>query len=117
MQELPILHKLCELYKIFYGYLKLFAKPDRHALGAKCEMYIISALELLLQAGYSGKEQKLLLLKQASVKLDCLKYFIRLACDLEIIDRKKYLILQNQMQDIGRQLGGWQRSEKENSRT
>lgn len=75
----------------------------------------MSALELLLQAGYAGKEQKIQLIRNASGKFDCLKYFIRICKDLEILDQKKYLILEIQMQEIGRMLGGWQRFLKENS--
>lgn len=36
-----------------------------------------------------------------------LRLFIRLAADTKIIDKKFYLILQEQIDEIGQMLGGW----------
>jgi len=112
MKELPILHKLTLIYKTFYLYLASFPQKDKYSLGNKCESYIISTLELLLTAEYASKDQKLQLIRQASVKFDMLKFFIRLAWELKILDQKKYILLEAELQEIGRQLGGWQRSLK-----
>lgn len=79
-------------------------------MGAKCEMYIIATLELLLEASCSHKNEKLNLIKKANIKFDALKLFIRLLKDLDIIDSKKYFELQKRIQEIGKMLGGWQRS-------
>ena len=113
--DLPIIAKLSHVYQIYYSYSQLFPKRDQHALGAKCEMYISLILELLLGASYAGYGEKILLMKQASVKLDALKFFLRLARQLDILDQKKYIALQTELQDIGKMLGGWLRSLKENS--
>lgn len=108
--DIPIIKKLYELYKTFYSYSVLFPKKDKYTLGVKCELHIISTLELLLEAGAVSRTEKLVLIKKANVKFDTLKLFIRLLKDLDIIDSKKYLGLQKQIQEIGQQLGGWQRS-------
>jgi len=108
--DIPIIKKLYELYKLFYSYSTLFPKKDKYTLGAKCEMYIITTLELLLKASCAYREEKLELIKKANTKFDTLKLFIRLLKDLNIIDSKKYLELQKQIQEIGKMLGGWQRS-------
>jgi hypothetical protein len=108
--DIPIIKKLYELYKLFYSYSALFPKKDKYTLGAKCEMYIIATLELSLEAGCAYRDEKLALIKKANAKFDALKLFIRLLKDLNIIDSKKYLKLQEQIQEIGKMLGGWQRS-------
>lgn len=108
--EIPIVRKMLDLYKLFYGYLALFPKKDKYALGSKCEMYIISTLELALAASSSSREEKLIFVKQASTKFDSLKVFLRLANELRILDNKKYLELQKHIQEIGRMLGGWQKT-------
>lgn len=107
---MPIIKNLYELYKIFYSYSVLFPKKDKYTLGAKCEMYIIAVLEILLEASCAYKEEKLELIKKANTKFDTLKLFVRLLKDLDIIDSKKYLELQKRIQEIGKMLGGWQRS-------
>jgi len=64
----------------------------------------------LLKAGYLSKQEKLPLIKNANNKFDTLKIFIRLLRELNIIDQKKYLILQTILQEIGRMFGGWIKS-------
>lgn len=108
--EIPIIRKLTELYKIYYGYLELFPKKDKYALGAKCEQYLIAVLELLLLTGSIPRDEKKAAIRQASVKFDVLKVLLRITKDLKIIEPKKYLILEAYLQEIGRMLGGWQKS-------
>ncbi len=108
--EMTIIVKMRELYKQYYKYLILFPKKDKYTIGAKCENYILATLELLLTAGNAPKGDKLGLIRQASVKFDALKFFIRTARELDILDLKKYLVLQKQLQEIGLMLGGWLRS-------
>ncbi|MFA5954234.1 MAG: diversity-generating retroelement protein Avd [Patescibacteria group bacterium] len=109
-QEIPIVQKLYDLYKTFYGFAVLFPKKDKYTLGAKCEQYIINTLELILAASAVTPAEKLGLLRQANVKFDTLKVFLRLSREIGAIDAKKYLVLQREIQEIGRMLGGWQRS-------
>ena len=108
--EIPIIRKLYELYKLYYGYLELFPKKDRHNLGARCEGYILDTLELLLAAGSVPKQEKKQYIVRANVKFDALKVFLRMAKELRLLDNKKYLELQKHIQETGKMLGGWQRS-------
>lgn len=108
--EIPIIKKVYELYKTFYEYSKLFPKKDKYALGSKCEEYIIETLELLLTASSAPKNEKQVFIRRANIKFDALKIFIRIANDIKMLDTKKYLALQKQLQEIGRMLGGWQKS-------
>lgn len=108
--DTPLILKTYELYKTFYQYLELFPKKERYALGVKCEQYILNVLELLIAAGNSAKDKKLPIIQQANVKFDTLKILIRLAKDIKALDDKKYLALQEYIYEIGKMLGGWQRS-------
>ena len=89
---------------------KLIPKKDKYALGAKCEQYIISVLELLLETSYLPKDAKRATLLKANNKFETLKVLIRLLKDLKIIDAKKYIVLQTFIQEIGRMLGGWMKT-------
>jgi len=51
-------------------------------------------------------------LENADTKLSLLKLLFRLAYDLKIIDQRKSINLQEQLQEIGRMLGGWIKSVK-----
>lgn len=108
--EIPIVTKLFELYKLWYGYVNLFPKKDKYTLGAKCEQYLLTTLEHVLAAGSAAPPDKRALVQQASVSFDALKLFIRLAQELKVLDTKKYIQLQTLLQEIGKMLGGWQKS-------
>lgn len=107
---MPILSKTIELYKIYYGYAQLFPKKDKYTIGATCERYIIEIIEILLGASFLPKQEKLPLIKKANNKFEALKVFIRLLKELNIIDQKKYIILQSIIQEIGKMFGGWIKS-------
>jgi hypothetical protein len=105
--DIPIFQKVYELYKLLYQYVASFPKKDRYTLGQRVENSLLDFMESVILASQLPKTDKLPVLQKASIKLDVLKVFIRLCKDLKILDNKKYLILESQIQEIGRMLGGW----------
>lgn len=105
--DIPIFTKTYELYKTYYSFLATFPKKDRYTLGQKCELLLLDLLEGIILASSLSKEEKLPILKTASLKLDVLKVLFRLGKDIKITDSKKYLILESFLQEIGKMLGGW----------
>lgn len=104
---MPILHKVYELYKLFYGYAKYFSKKDRYTLGQRCDNLILDILELIFLALTANPNEKLNILKKISAKLNVLRIFVRLLKDIEVFDLKKYITLQKEINDIGVKLGSW----------
>lgn len=108
--DIPIFKKTYELYKTLYEYLKIFPRQDRYSLGVKCEDVVLNMLESIILASQSLKSEKLPILQKASAKLNLLRVYIRLAKEIHALDNKKYLILQEDIDEVGRMLGGWLRS-------
>lgn len=108
--DIPIFTKLYEFYKLLYQYLKLFPKKDRYSLGQKIDTLTLNLIELIIIAGTTAKEKKLPYLEKANVSVDLLKLLIRLAKDIGALENKKYITLQQELQEIGRMLGGWKKS-------
>jgi len=106
----PIIKNTADFYQDFYQCLKTFPKRDQYMLGKRCEERILDFMELILFGVGAAKEKKLLVLEKASVKLDALKFLLRMARELKVLDNKKYLLLQEKMQIIGKMLGGWIKS-------
>ena len=52
-------------------------------------------------------------LEKASLKLNFLRVFLRLMKEVKTIDNKKYILLEEMVDEIGRMLGGWIKSTKE----
>jgi hypothetical protein len=108
--DVPILRKIHELYKTFHEYRKLVPKQERFSIYERTENIIIDILEFVLEASYVSKDRKINLLEKTSVKLNITRFFIRLMKENGSLDIKKYTKLQEVIDEIGRMLGGWIRS-------
>lgn len=67
-------------------------------------------IEEIITASSLTKYEKLPILKKVSTQVDLLKVLLRLAKELKIIDLKKYITLEEYLQEIGKMLGGWIKS-------
>ncbi len=108
--DIPILKKSYDLYKIFHEYRTSVPKQDRYTLYERSENVILDMFEGFLEAGYGKSVQKQEVLELASVKLNLLRFLVRLMKDTRSLDTKKHLALQTHIDEIGRMLGGWIRS-------
>ena len=108
--DIPILKKTYELYSTFHEYRRVVSKADRFTVYERSENLIIDLIELFLEAGYTKSGNKSAILEKASVKLNTLRFFIRLMKETKVFDLKKYTTLQGMIDEIGRMLGGWIRS-------
>ena len=111
--DIPIFKRAYDLYKTFYGYRTTVPKQDRYAIWSRCEGVILDVLENILLASHTPKFEKAPMLERASVKLNFLRVFIRLMKETRVLDTKKYLALEETVDEIGRMLGGWIRSTRE----
>lgn len=93
-----------------YAVIEKMPKKDKYTLGEKVQSSTLAMLELLIQGGWAKKDEKSYYLDKANVKLDLLKLLIRLSKDVKAIPEKHYLKLEEDLQEIGKMLGGWIRS-------
>lgn len=103
--DIPIFHKIYDLYKLLHGYYHIIPKSQRYTLWQKCENTTLAILETLIETCHQKGDDRIKLLYHISNKLDLLKVLIRLAKDTRTIDPKQYLEIQQIIQEIGRMLG------------
>jgi len=108
--DIPIFKKTYDLYKSFYGFRETVSKQDRYTLWQRCENLILDILENILWASQLPKSEKIPILEKTSLRLNFLRVFIRLSKKIKMLDNKKYILLQESVDEIGRMLGGWLRS-------
>lgn len=108
--QAPIIQKTYDFYKELYLTIEKMPKKDKYSLGEKLSKATFELLEFLIAASYSQKDQKSAYLNRANIKLDLLKILIRLAEAIKALPTKKYLYLEELLQEIGKMLGGWIRS-------
>lgn len=105
--ELPILSKLSEAYKLWNGFFIHLEHATKYTLGEKIDCLFIDSLELILSARYAPKESKHNLLQKLSVKIDALKFFIKLLWEIKSLDNKKYAAISAPIAEMGKMVGGW----------
>ena len=111
--DIPILKQTCKLYKLFHDHRNNLSKQDRYTLWQQCENLVLEVLENILWASYLSKSEKLPVLEKTSIRLNLLRALVRLCKEVKAIDNRKYILLQEIVDEIGRMLGGWIKSTKD----
>ena len=86
---------------------KKLPKHDRFGIGKNIEDEGLDCLKLMIEAALSSKEIKKDIIQKARIKIEVLKKLITLLEELKIIDYKKCMDLQNQLQEISKMAYGW----------
>ena len=116
INNLSIINQTIALYKLWQEFLPHFPKTSRYSLGVKIDTLIIEIAGLFFTAGRLPKEQKLPYLQKTGLKLDTLKFLFQMAWEIKSLDNKKYIIISEKLDEIGKMLGGWTKQiEKQNS--
>ncbi|MCX6713047.1 MAG: four helix bundle protein [Candidatus Vogelbacteria bacterium] len=93
-------------------------KQTKYSLGLKIDSILIEVIEGAITACYVDKTQKLPFITRTIIKLDTLKFFLKIAWETKALDNKKYIALSEPLDEIGRMLGGWRNQNlKQNSPT
>jgi hypothetical protein len=87
-----------------------FPRHHRFVLGERLERNLYALLETLIQAKYSSDRR--VLLDTANLKLELLRFQIRLAKDLQCLQVKSYGFASKQIDEIGKLVGGWLRNDR-----
>ena len=78
-------------------------------MGGKIEDYFLGLLENIFISIYLPPGTKISRLIIAISKLDGIKFFLQIAWENKCIPSEKYSTLSEQLEEIGRMLGGWKK--------
>ncbi len=62
---------------------------------------------MLIAAALEPKYNKIPSLNSTRIKIEVLKRLIRISHELNIIDKKKYIVLESDLQEISKMTNGW----------
>ncbi len=97
------------MYGIWQAYLIHFPKQNRYTLGSKIDEVFLLAIEYCFLASYAPKDTKIIHLNRCISRVDLLKLLLQLSWEIQALDTKKYTVLSEQLQEVGRMLGGWRK--------
>ena len=89
--------------------LDQFPRSRRFTLGERLETGLLAVLEALVEAAYS--RDKRAALARANLRLAVNRHLWRPALELKVINLKRYEHGAKLIDDLGRQIGGWLRSQ------
>ncbi|MEK7596089.1 MAG: diversity-generating retroelement protein Avd [Patescibacteria group bacterium] len=110
--HLPIYKKAYDLALFIHRFAVVLPREHRYTFGAKLKESGLCLLLLIIRA--NSRREKSTILEDTSEELEKLKILIRLGRDLEIIGMKKYEECARLFEEIGKQLGGWIKSQSRN---
>lgn len=110
MSELPAIAKSYDIANWLINKVESFPRGKKFTLGDRIINSILDVLEMLIEAAYS--EDKKGILKQANIRIESLRYLIRLCVDNKIISLNSYEYISNEINKLGKQVGGWLKSKE-----
>jgi hypothetical protein len=109
--DLPVIQKTYDLVKWYVPILNRLPRDHRFTLGERIINGLYDLLEGLILARYSPN--KLEILQKLNTRLDLLRHQTRLLLDFSLLETKRYEYVGKLMHDIGTELGGWIRQQRQ----
>src|SRR5687767_10450250 len=104
-EELPIIRSTYEFTAWLIQETAKFPREYKYAVGERLQRQSLAVLEQLICARFSKSRRGLL--EQVNLDLELLRFHVRLAKDLKCLAIAKYGNASKQINEIGRQVGGW----------
>jgi hypothetical protein len=101
--------KLKDSYGLWQQYLAHFPKSHHFTVGSKIDCIFLDCIELSFLASYANGEEKINLVGKTISRLDLLKLLLQLVWETKCLDNNKYGVLSENLDEIGKMLGGWKR--------
>ena len=112
MNESPIFSKTYDLLLWLTPQTTKFPRQHRFGLAEHILQLALGFQEKLLAASLAPSAEKPSLLRQADIQLAQLRLNLRLCKDLELFTLSQYEHAASMLVEIGRLLGGWQKTMK-----
>ncbi|MEA5529979.1 diversity-generating retroelement protein Avd [Dolichospermum sp. UHCC 0684] len=111
MSDLPIIQKTYDLIKWYVPILERLPKNHKFGLGDRIVSGLYDLLEGLILARYA--REKLGQLELLNAKIDILRHQTRLLFDFQLFDERRYEYVGQLINDIGNELGGWIKQQRQ----
>jgi hypothetical protein len=92
---------------LWYSYYLILPTTHRYTLGQKVDKYFTEIIESVAIAAFLKPEEKIPYVRLAIRKSDVLKIFLNILWETRSLDDKKYILLSEKLNSIGKDLGGW----------
>jgi len=109
-QELPVYKSSYDLLVEIFRFTKEFSKEFKYTVGESLKKETIELLTLIYRA--NSRTDKHATLQDARERIEVIRLFIRLMKDLQQISVKRFVQVNQKVEEVSKQLTGWQKSQK-----
>ena len=107
-QDLPVYKASYDLLLEIFRFTKDFSKEYKYTIGENIKKETLELLTLIFRA--NSKTDKLTTLQDARERIEVIRLFVRLMKDLQQINLKRFAQINQQIEEVSKQLTGWQKS-------
>jgi len=106
--DLPVYKACYDLLLEIFNFVKDFGKEYKYTVGENLKKETIELLTLIFRA--NSRQDKDLVLQEARERIEVIRLFIRLMKDLHQIGLKKFVDVNKKVEEVSKQLTGWQKA-------
>ncbi|OVE79376.1 hypothetical protein BVY01_02750 [bacterium I07] len=109
--ELPVYKASYDLLLEIFRFTKEFNKDFKYTVGESLKKETLELITLIYRA--NSKADKWQTLQTAREKIEVIRLFVRLMKDLKQISLQRFVQVNQRVENVSKQLTGWQKSMKE----
>ena len=106
--ELPVYKASYDLFVCIFAYAHHFSKEYKYTVGEKLKDETIEMITNIYRA--NSRTDKTELLQNARENIEVIRLLFRLLKDLKQIDLKNFVTINTKIENVSKQLAGWQKS-------
>ncbi len=108
--ELPVYKASYDLFLEIFRFVKEFDREYKYTIGESLKKETLDLVMLIYKT--NSRKDKRLLLEDAREKMEAVRLIVRLTKDLHQMNIKKFVLLNKKIENVSKQLAGWQKSLK-----
>ena len=108
--ELPVYKASYDLLLEIFHFTKNISKEFKYTVGESLKKETTKLITLIYRA--NSKKDKYDVIQEARERIEIIRLFIRLMKDLKQISLKRFVLVNKQIENVSKQLTGWQKKIK-----
>ncbi|MDE5639853.1 MAG: four helix bundle protein [Odoribacter sp.] len=106
--ELPVYKAGYDLLLEIFQFVRNFSKEFKYTVGDNMKTEGVELIKLIYQA--NSTRDKLEIIRQARERIETIRLYLRLMKDLRQINIPKFVSINEKIENVSKQLAGWQKS-------
>ena len=111
-ENYPIFVKWHQTLDWLLNRVESFPKSVRFSISTRIVNLSLDIMELIVDSIYSPPPKRAAIIDQTNLKLEKLRVFVRICMERRYLSLRQFEYIAEEIDEAGRMLGGWKRSEK-----